>query len=232
MAQPLPNNGLVPPPEFPTAEYATIFVLVGGAWGKHPEYGHFSAAWNALAYRFAGAFEVGKEFTRSLEQEGASPPPKSRFAQEQALYHCFSNWFSAFEAAFYAHYALGLFLRPAEFDLSTATAQQRVSPQSTMRAYAKAFAGDPLLKAFQKLFADPGYLEVRDIRNVLTHRTAPGRRMYVGIGSGDAPPVEWKLNNVVLNEAMVPTRHAALSHLLRDILCETAAFLRRNGLKA
>jgi hypothetical protein len=63
------------------------------------------------------------------------------------------------------------------------------------------------------------------MRNVLTHRAAPGRRVYVGIGTDDAPPVEWKLNDLPLNDALVPKHQGELAHLISDVVLAAERFL-------
>lgn len=84
-----------------------------------------------------------------------------------------------------------------------------------------------MLLAFDALFADPAYQEWREIRNVLTHRTAPGRRMYVGIGDDDAPATEWKLNSIPLDSTMAKGRRAELARMLGDLLSAVEAFISK-----
>lgn len=74
-------------------------------------------------------------------------------------------------------------------------------------------------------FSDPGYQRWRDMRNILTHRAAPGRRVYVGIGADDAPPVEWKLNDLPLDAALVPKHQRELAQLISDVISAAETFL-------
>ena len=82
-----------------------------------------------------------------------------------------------------------------------------------------------MLTAFDAFFADPAYQEWREIRNILTHRTAPGRRMYVGIGNDDAPATEWKLNNIPMDATLIPARRAALVRAVDALLTAVEAFV-------
>ena len=50
--------------------------------------------------------------------------------------------------------------------------------------------------------------------------------MFVGIGVDDAPPTEWKLNDIPMDETLVPTRRAALARLLVHLMDGSATFLR------
>jgi hypothetical protein len=122
-------------------------------------------------------------------------------------------------------FAVGSFIDPLAFPLSTPRAQRRVSPSSTNDAFKRAFPGNPLLGVFAGLFSDPAYLRWRDMRNVLTHRAAPGRRVYVGIGPDDAPPVEWKLNDLPLDSALVPNHQRELAQLISTVISAAEKFL-------
>jgi hypothetical protein len=112
------------------------------------------------------------------------------------------------------------------FSLAAPMARQKISPSHTTAAFQNAFVGDQFITVLDAFAKDAAYLEWREIRNVLTHRTAPGRRMYVGIGVDDAPPTEWKLNNIAMDETLVPTRRAALVRLLTSLIDGGATFLR------
>jgi hypothetical protein len=221
----LTPNGLVPHEDFPFERYEAVHAKVAAEWSEAPSYYHYSGAWNALAYRFHGSIDAGGKFQKSLKDFGSSPAPHQRFQQEQTLFNFFSNGFAAFEALFYGLFAVGSFIDADAFPLATPKEQQRVSPSHTSDAFKRAFPDDPLLDAFARLFDDPRYQRWREMRNVLTHRAAPGRRIYVGLGSSDAPPVEWKLNNFPLNSALVPERQRELAQLIADVLLAAQIFL-------
>jgi hypothetical protein len=224
----MPNltpNGLAAHPDFPVGSYEDVHAAVVARWSTAASYQQYSGAWNALAYRFHGAVEAGVKFQRSLRDSGSHPAPQQRFQQEEALFNFFSNGFAAFEALFYGLYAIGSFIDPSAFPLETQKERQRVSPSHANEAFRRAFPSDPILSAFANLFSDPAYQRWRDMRNVLTHRAAPGRRMYVGLGRDDAPPVEWKLNDLPLNGALVPGHQAELARHIAAVLSAASTFL-------
>lgn len=177
----LTPNGHVAHQEFPTQPYEAVHTLVTSRWSTEASYFHYSGAWNALAYRFHGAVDAGTKFQKSLRDFGSHPAPHQQFHQEEALFNFFSNGFAAFEAMFYALFAVGHFIDPLAFPLTTPMEQQRVSPSHTADAFKRAFPNEPLLDAFASLFTDTSYQRWRDMRNVLTHRAAAGRRVYVGV---------------------------------------------------
>ena len=229
MIRPLTTNGLVPADDFPTRPYEAIHETVSHSWGSHVLYDHYAGAWNAVAYRFHAAVDAAGVFQASLLTAGSSPTAEGRYHQDKALADFFGGGFSTFESVFYALHSIGAFLDANAFSLATPKAQQQVSPKQTSEVYRRAFPGDPILVAFEALFADPAYQEGREIRNILTHRTAPGRRMYVGIGKDDAPPTEWKLNNIPLDASMVPNRRRELARMLTSLIEGANVFVARRA---
>ena len=221
----LSNNGLVAHQDFPAAPYEAVHAQVEAHWSQAASYVQYTGAWNALAYRFHGAIDAGAIFQKSLKQFGPHPGPHQRYQQEEALFNFFSNGFAAFEAMFYGLFAVGSFIDPQAFPMATPQEQQRISPGRTADAFNRAFLNDPILDAFAKLFADPSYQRWRDMRNVLTHRAAPGRRVFVGISTDDAPPVEWKLNDQPLDDGLVPKHQSELADLTLDVLLAAERFL-------
>lgn len=221
----LTPNGLIAHGDFPFEPYEAVHAMVAANWSGAASYHHYSGAWNALAYRFHGSIDAGAKFQKSLKDFGSHPAPHQRYQQEEALFNFFSNGFAAFEALFYGLFTIGSFIDAGSFPLTTPKEQQRVSPSHTNDAFKRAFPHDPLLIALASLFSDPAYLRWREMRNVLTHRAAPGRRVYVGIGSDDVPPVEWKLNDLPLDSALVPKHQSDLAQLTTDVLSATNMFL-------
>lgn len=225
MNTPLTTNGLVPSEDFPVGPYEEVHRLVVSRWASHELYEHYAGAWNAVAYRFHATVQAGDEFEQSLDAHGSAPPSDERYRQDQALANFFSNGFSTFESIFYGLHTIAAFVDPANFSLATPKARQQVSPTQTSATFKRAFPNDPILVVLETLFSDPAYQEWREIRNILVHRTAPGRQMYVGIGSDDAPETEWKLNKIPLDSSMVRGRRIELSRVLNSLLGGVAVFV-------
>ena len=133
------------PQDFPVAEYESVHKRVEPRARTVPEiYEQFGGAWNAVAYRFFAVAEYSATLSKSLAAS-AGPPPLERSQQERDLFGFFSNGFSVLESAFYGLFALGAFVSPTAFPISTPRDQQRISPSSTLDALTKAFAGDPII---------------------------------------------------------------------------------------
>lgn len=227
----LSTNGLSVPSGFPFDEYESIHKFVSGKLAGHTSYEHFAGSWNAIAYRYCACIEHGDNFINSLSSHGPSPKPKDRYDQERMLFDFFSSAFATFEALFYGMYALGTIIDPSSFSLATEKEQQKVSPSSTQRAFISAFPGDDILLSLQTLFDHAQYQTMREIRNVLTHRTAPGRRFYVSLGSDDQPTAEWKLNNKPIDEQIITDTTVALGALLKMMMEAVNEFINRRVIK-
>lgn len=207
------------PPDFPVAHYESVHNKVQPlARTSNHVYEQFAGAWNALSYRFLALTEYEAKFAASLTGAGSRPVPPDRYRQERDLFGFFSNGFSVFEATFYGLFSLGSFFSAASFPMSTAKDQQRITPSSTAAAMTKAFPGDPIHQVISTVSSDPAYLELREVRNILAHRAAPGRTFFVGIGGDDTLPDQWKIKSIPLDAKMASTRRADLSRLLGELI--------------
>ncbi len=163
---------------------------------------------------------AGEQFSRSLSNYGSSPPPAERYLQETHLFNFFSSGFSIFEAYFYGLFSIGHFLEPASFPIETPRDQQAISPTRTRDAYVRSGLSPSLVSSFDSLFADAEYAELKIVRNILSHRAAPGRTMFVSIGSDVLQSAEWKINNIRLDADMTDIRRNAMSRLLKGLLID------------
>lgn len=229
MGQPLVLNGLLMPPDFPTAAFERAYARAGRkARSSAALYEHFSAAWNAISFRYLALCSEGDDFTASITAPDSVASLEQRYRQERYLFGFFSAGFSAFEAYFYGMFAIGGMLKTSDFPMSTSKEQQAVSPTSTSRTYERAFPGDAILTGFQSMFTDAAYREWKEVRNVLTHRTAPGRTIFVSIGSDEDLPPRWKINNIVLDENTAASRRTHASRMLGALLSAGADFVERH----
>jgi hypothetical protein len=210
------TTGLLMPGDFPVAAYQAVHMkLVPYAEKNNLVYAQFAGAWNAISYRFNALDEYDELFSSSIAKYGAGPPADERYRQERDLFGFFSNGFSTFEALFYGAFSAAALVRPAAFPIATAQDQRRITASQTAAAYATAFPGDPILAALKTVITDPAYVELRDVRNVLSHRSAPGRTIHVAIGEEPAPD-QWKLENIILDEKTTATRRSRIAKVLTE----------------
>lgn len=217
------------PGDFPVAQYEAVFDRVS-RWtnASGHAYEQFAAAWNAVSYRYLAMTEDEKSFTALVTK--TAPEPEIRYEQERSLFGFFSNGFSVFESTFYGLFALGALLSPPHFPIVSPKEQQRISPQSTMAAFKAAFTNDAINSAISALTNSADYIEWREIRNILTHRAAPGRTFFVGIGgASDEPlPDQWKVKGIALDKNMAVSRRGKLADLLNRFLDGSQEFVERN----
>jgi hypothetical protein len=226
LTQPLSINGLVMPADFPTVAFERAYSHTKKrVRGRATQFEHFAAAWNAISFRFLALCDDGDQFSSSIEMQGAEANLQQRYLQERHLFGFFGNGFSTFESFFYGMFAIGSMLDPPNFLLTLPKDQQAVAPGTTNRAYLRAFAGDTILTVFQAVLDDTDYREWKEVRNILTHRTAPGRTIFVSITTDVDLPAVWKINNIALDSTTVPTRRAHASRLLAMLLSAAADFI-------
>lgn len=219
MTAPLTTIGIVPASDFPTATYESVSARVAPKLQGGSLFEHYAGSWNALAHRFHGAIDDGERFSQSLAADGETPVPPKRHLQEEALFGFFSGCFSTFEAAVYALYTFGTFLEPAIFKMATDKDLRKINVRTTGEAYEKAFPGDVLTATIGQLRSDPAYEELCDLRNVLSHRTAPGRHIHLG------GVTKWKAKDIAIDDNLVPSRRAEVARMLTGLLVPIEAFV-------
>lgn len=224
--QPLSVNGLQMPSDFPTPSFEAAYLSATRLQGSPDE--HFAGAWNAVSYRYRALVDYGNSFGTSISRDGVAPEAALRFAQERDLFGFFSSAFSIFEAFYYGMFAVGSTLSPSTFPFVTASDRQRVGVASTIAAYKRTWPTEPLIETFELMASDPLYRELRDARNVLTHRVAPGRTIYASFSDDGPPRGEWKLLNATLDEQTTRARREGVSRLLALLTTASHSFLERH----
>jgi hypothetical protein len=223
---PLAANKLLMPSDFPTASFERAYLRAKlRASSQTTTYDHFNAAWNAISIRFLTLCSESELFAAAMTAVDAGESFERRYEQERHLFGFFGNGFAAFEAFFYGMFAIGALLKPSDFRMATSRDQQAISPNSTEREYRAHFAAASMPMAMQSVLSDPAYVEWKLIRNILTHRTAPGRTIYVSIGSDAAPAPRWKIGNITLDGATLITRRTHAARLLGVLLDNAASFI-------
>jgi hypothetical protein len=171
--------------------------------------------------------EAADSFAASIKSHGAHPPPQQRYEQESLLNSFYGSGFATFESGFYGLYALAAMVQNTPLSLASAKDKQSVSPSRVQTAFSKSFPADPCNVAIDAVVNDQDYKNFREIRNILTHRSAPGRTMFVSIGSGDDLPTEWKLNNMPLDETIATNGRASVAKLLAVLVTACDDFASR-----
>jgi hypothetical protein len=203
------------PSDFPFQEYETVNARAAPLLAGQAELSReFGAAWNAVAYRFQAVVEHGESVSASLSKHGAGPPSEERYRQERDLYGFFASGYSTLEAAFYGLHFVGAYLRPDLFQIKN----KRQIGAPSGKLFTAAFPADQLGAVWAIILEDPAYKTWGEIRNVLIHRTAPGRAIKFG---GED---RWNLNDLEMTSSMPIQMRAELARMLSGLLSGATRF--------
>jgi len=177
-------HGLEMSTDFPDKPYLAIESKIFNKKDIHPEsWEQFSGFWNAVLYRFRSCTEHSDQYNDSIKKAGNSPPQPERYTQEKELFCFFVTGLATIESLCYGVYAIGSIIKPEYFNILPNNLIN-IKPTETERQFKKAFENHMISISLQKMLTDPIYKEWKIIRNILAHRSLPGRRFHHG-GSHD-----------------------------------------------
>jgi hypothetical protein len=212
------------PPDFPTAAFERTYVAIGRhRWSQPQPYEQFNAAWNAISIRFLTLTAAADSYALAIKQQSSGNAFEARYQQERYLFEFFVNALAAIESHFYGLFAIGAILKATAFPFTTDKQQQAVSPSSTQRMYAAHFIGDAINGVIGFILGDTDYSELKVVRNVLAHRTAPGRTVYASAAT--PPPPKWKLVGMVIDDTTLVGRRANVARVLTTLITASATFV-------
>ncbi|TRZ52211.1 MAG: hypothetical protein D4S01_03280 [Dehalococcoidia bacterium] len=175
----LTSLGFEVPPSFPTEDYDKVRSFLEKYKDTHPaQCKSFGLGWHGLAYRYRTLVEYDKQFTNSVKVSN-SPPPEERYNQGKALFGFFVNALSVIECFFYSTYCIASILKPDVFPISKSK-DLKFYPKDVASKYGTCFSGDCLSIKMNQCLHESKYKEMKDMRDVLTHRGMPPRAFYVG----------------------------------------------------
>lgn len=134
-----------------------------------------AAAENGCVARVQAMRRHAADLGASL-QESYAPPPDERDRQEADLFETFSNASSAVECTFIWVFAHACRLAPA---LTLADATGPMYPTDVLGRVRPAFPGAPVTAAMEEIVKAAPYQQIRNLRNVLSHRGTPGRLLAI-----------------------------------------------------
>jgi hypothetical protein len=226
MGSVLSGNGLMVPDDFPANQFEAVYKKVQ-AHNPRREYALAISAMHAISYRFMAIAEYDGRFTASLAAHGPGPGQPIRYEQERDLFGFFTNAFSVLDAFCFAMYAIGALTGTSDFQLATARDERNVTWGSMRAAYGRAFPNDPIISVLGNIANDKAFTELREARNVLTHRAAPPRTFGLHVSSMDVPEtaiISWI--NISLDPATTSTRRQEITHLLCSGLASAQNFVQ------
>lgn len=222
------------PPGFPAGEYDKVRLCLAKYKDTHPaQWGAFSLGWNGLAYWYRAMAEYDEEFTISIKDSGNSPPSEERYKQGKALFGFFVNAVSIIECFFYSTYCMASILKPCEFPAQSST--RRFYAGDVAEKFKTNFSGDALTKHMTQCANEHTYTEMRDIRDVLSHRGMLPRSFYAG-GERDGmatiptnpkdPSDQWQYN-LSIDAKTTASRRQWLCDTLKGLVAAVDDFCNR-----
>lgn len=217
------NIGLEMPDDFPVSYEAVNGEARQRQWAVEPNR-EFAGGWRAIAFRFRAVCHHADEAQASLAALGPGPPADGRWRRELHIFGFFANGLAVLESALYACFVLGhLSTRPQLFPFSTAEHRKKVKAKSVAAAFQTAFPQSALTTAISGVVADQNYLDWCAIRNVLTHRQAPGLHHFMSSKDKTVVGTQPKFQ---LTPQFATNRRTQLSTLLRRVVDEVPAFMK------
>jgi hypothetical protein len=190
VAQP---TGIQLPVDFPEASYNQIAIYVGPSQPRFAiAYRHYAGAWNAVGFRFKAAAEADDGFSASLS---ANSSVEHRYHQELLLFQFFSNAVAVLDSCAYALHAIGNMLEPLQF-LLTGPSLRAADFRRVVKQFRCDFPSEPVSAALKAMDAHAIASELRDIRNILSHRVASTRAYTLSTGPGPDPPAVWNVDHL------------------------------------
>lgn len=169
------------PRDFAVEPYEAIRSRVVAKKDAYPHsWAQYAGAWNAVAYRFLSCADHDRAFIESIKRAGNAPPQPERYRQERELFGFFVTGLAAIESLCYGLFAIGSMLDAQNFPISTPRDMRSISPEKTAKQFAAAFPKEGITAALQQMRSAQDFRDWKEIRNLLAHRSAPGRAFHLG----------------------------------------------------
>lgn len=172
---------------------------------------------NGTIYRFMGAATASDEWVATYTDR---PDIDLNVRQDQLLFEFHANALSSVECLAYGLCTIGEFLRPNAFPVTTDP--RSITFAFAAKAFGQEFSGDALAQQLGAAHTSQEMEDLRDTRNILTHRSAPGRTFSETLtttpsgGSAFPGPTTWL--NQTLEPQTVQAPREWVARTLTDIL--------------
>ena len=225
--------GITVPEDFPLVAYEAVATRINARQSANPiAWPEFAGAWNAVAYRFRGCTEYHQSYTESVRREGDAQAQPERYFQERDLIGFFVTGLATIDSLFYGLFAIASMLDDKTFKIETDGQRRKISLNTdTLTLFSNAFPGAMITDALRDLQRDQDYQNWKTMRNILSHRSAPGRQIRVNIQAGPgrekrqiSQESAFWMGHVPIDELTTATKRKWLVKTLGDLLNATDAF--------
>jgi hypothetical protein len=225
-------SGLDLPSEFPDTLFEAVKDRIfANIPNPTPERDNLAGGHNAVRYRLRACADYSAEFTESVRRVGDAPPPEDRYQQERQLFGFFVSGIAALESFSFFLYFAAAHIRSAKFPTQKSGHIKAIALKSTASAFGTEFPHETITTALNNLISHPKFNEWDGFRNVLAHRTAPGRNIYASFGSAQPDPAaDWKIDlgsNLKIDPNLTPPRLSWLLSTLADLVVAADQFTQK-----
>jgi len=227
-----PPFALTLPKGFPDDVFETIKMrIVPRIRNPSPELDNLCGAHNAVRFRLRACGDYSDEFVASVRRFGDAGSMKQRYEQERQLFGFFVSGISALDSFYFFLYIAAAHLEPRTFPINRPEDLRNITRKSTADAFARTFSDDSLALALTSVQRDPAHKTWGGFRNVLAHRSAPGRNIYASFGGDStAPKADWKIDPALaikIDENLTPSRLTWLVQSLANLIAAADDFTAR-----
>lgn len=185
------------PHDFPLAAHDNLSALLSAreeaqrALTGQPTslFSDYAMSHNAIRWRFNAVTDADEAYRTAYQMPDVDADTEKRYLQERALFEFVAALVSTVEVLCYCSFAVGSMANPTVFTLLTELDRRRVDPKPTKDKFASAYPNDVITGAIDAMLST--YVDANTMRNVLSHRGSPPRRVQLYIGSSERSRTEW-----------------------------------------
>ena len=203
--------------DFPAAPFHAIRARVAAACKPQPTqppaYSHFTAAWDAVQYRFGELDAHCHDLVQHLLQRSEDLAQQQR--RERELLDFMVSGVSMLESAAFAMFAIGGLTRPDRFPLTTPLDRRNATTGATLRLYHECFHAENLTRVLFWHYNSRDYAWWKEARNLLSQE----------IGSFERDAARWLIGGVSLDAPELTRQRKLMVTALSEILEAAAPFV-------
>jgi hypothetical protein len=162
---------------------------------------------SGVRYRLRACADYSKDFVKCVQRAGNAPPPEDRYQQERQLFGFFVSGIAALDSFNFFLYFTAAYVQPDRFPTQK---PRDITLKQTAEALGKVFPDEKITSSLIDLVKDDRFKEWKTFRNILAHRSAPGRMMYKSFESSlPDPAADWKIDptgNLKIDVNLMPPR--------------------------
>jgi len=216
--------GLEMPADFPSEPYEAINARLVKMKDPFPEsWSQFTGGWRAVAIRFLSCIEHDKNFTLSVKKFTNAPQQPGRYIQERELFGFFVTGLSTIESLCYSLYAIASILDQNNFPI-TERELRNVYPETVCLKFYDYYNNENITNELKKLINSQNYKEWKNIKNILAHRSVPGRHFYSG---GEYNGKALWIDRIEINENTTASRLQWLKNKITTLINAINVFTKK-----